>query len=103
VKKSQLQVIIKGSLCVDTETTSAITMNGDGKLYLAKDTSAGLLSGSISAQVVVKSITNGFEVVSLESTKKYLVIDKGKLLGGDYGEIIVIDNTLAIADGISGT
>ncbi|ORY29396.1 hypothetical protein LY90DRAFT_512884 [Neocallimastix californiae] len=92
-----------GSLCVNTETTNAITMNGDGKLFLAVDTSAGLLSGTGDKKIVVKSITNGFEIVSLESTKKYLVIDKGKLLGGDYGEIIVVDNTLAIADGINGS
>jgi hypothetical protein len=92
-----------GSFCVEASvSTHAIPMDGDGKLYLAVDTAAGLLNGVNNGKIVVKSVPNGFEVVTLEGGKNYLVVDTGKLLGDKNNDIIVIDNTSAIVAGIDG-
>jgi len=91
-----------GALCVDTDTDHAISMDGDQKLYLIVDTSGGLLSGTNDKKIVVKSIKNGFSVVTLQNPKKYLVNDVAQLLGSKENDIIVVDDNVAIDDGIDG-
>ncbi|ORY29400.1 hypothetical protein LY90DRAFT_512890 [Neocallimastix californiae] len=92
-----------GALCVDTDTDHAISMDGDQKLYLIVDTSGGLLSGTNDKKIVVKSIKNGFSVVTLQNPKKYLVNDVAQLLGSKENDIIVVDDNVAIDDGIDGS